>query len=206
MSSSCVGVLLAGGAARRFGGHPKGLARLGGARIADLALAALTGATTSQIVVANDPRAAGWFPGMRVVADEAPGLGPLGGLATALRAADGSPVLVVAWDMPYVATELLTELRRLGEQGRSAVVPIHGATRRAEPLCAWYAAEALETAVALLARGERRAAALLEALPRAVTIGEAELARFGLPSRLFTSVDTPEALAALGGAVDSSGR
>jgi Molybdopterin-guanine dinucleotide biosynthesis protein A len=194
-----------GGRRASFGGGPKGLARLGGARIADLALAALTGATTGQIVVANDPRATGWFPGMRVVADEAPGVGPLGGLATALRAAAGSPVLVVAWDMPYVTTELLTELRRRGERGRSAVVPIHGAARQAEPLCAWYAAEALETAVALLERGERRAAALLEALPRAETMGDAELARFGLPSRLFTSVDTPEALAALGGAFDSSG-
>jgi molybdopterin-guanine dinucleotide biosynthesis protein A len=181
------------------------LARLSGVRIADLALAALRGATTSQIVVANDPRAAGWFPGMRVVADQTPDIGPLGGLATALRAAAGAPVVVVAWDMPFVTTELLTELRRRGEGGASAVVPVHGQDRQAEPLCAWYAADALRTCVALLEAGVRRAAALFDALPRTEIVGDADLARFGAPARLFTSVDTPDALTALGGSLDPSG-
>jgi molybdopterin-guanine dinucleotide biosynthesis protein A len=205
VSRSCVGVLLAGGAARRFGGQPKGLARLDGVRIADLALAALRGATTSQLVVANDPRATSWFPGMRVVADAARGLGPLGGLATALRAAAGAPVIVVAWDMPFVTTELLAELRRRGERGVGAVVPVHGRERQAEPLCAWYAAEALSSCVALLEAGARRAAALFDALPRTEALGDADLARFGAPARLFTSVDSLEVLAALGGTFDPSG-
>jgi molybdenum cofactor guanylyltransferase len=205
VSRSCVGVLLAGGAARRFGRQPKGLARLRGVRIADLALAALRGATTSQVVVANDPQGARWFPGVPVVADQVPGLGPLGGLSSALRAAAGAPVLVVAWDMPFVTTELLLELRRRGEAGASAVVPVHGEAPQAEPLCAWYAAGSLATCQALLEAGARRAAALFEALPRAVTMGDAELAPFGAPARLFASVDTPEALAALGGSFDPSG-
>jgi molybdenum cofactor guanylyltransferase len=205
VSGSCVGVLLAGGAARRFGGHPKGLARVGGSRIADLALAALRGATTSQLVAANDPRAPRWFPGLRVIADETPGLGPLGGLATALRAAAGAPVIVVAWDMPFVTTDLLLELRRRGEAGVSAVVPVHGPERQAEPLCAWYAAESLATCQALLDAGARRAAALFDALPRAVTVDDQDVAPFGPPARLFTSVDSPEALAALGGSFDPSG-
>jgi molybdopterin-guanine dinucleotide biosynthesis protein A len=182
-----------------------GLARLGGVRIADLALAALRGATTSQVVAANDPRAREWFPGMRVVADEVQDVGPLAGLATALRAAAGAPVLVVAWDMPFVSTAFLLELRRRGEVGATAVVPVHGTGRQPEPLCAWYAAEALSTCVALLAAGERRAAALFDALPRTVRVGDAELAPFGAASRLFASVDTPDALAALGGSFEPSG-
>ena len=197
---SCVGVLLAGGAARRFGGQPKGLARLDDVRIADRALAALRVASTRQLVIANVPAAAQWFPGERVVADETPGLGPLGGLATALGAAEGSPVLVVAWDMPFVTAELLGELRRRGEAGARAVVPVHGAEGWAEPLCAWYAPGVLPTCRALLEAGARRAGALLDALlPDAETLGDEELARFGDPARLFTSVDTPDALAALGG-------
>jgi molybdenum cofactor guanylyltransferase len=206
VSGSCVGVLLAGGAARRFGGRPKGLARLGGTRIADLALAALRGATTSQLVAANDARAPRWFPGVRVIADLAPGLGPLSGLATALRAADGAPVIVVAWDMPFVTTDLLIELRRRGESGASAVVPVHGSERQAEPLCAWYAAASFATCQALLEAGARRAAALFDALPRPETMGDQDLAPFGEPTRLFTSVDSPETLAALGGHFDPSER
>ena len=54
------GVLLAGGAARRFGGLPKGLARIHGERIADRVLAALRGAAEKVIVVANDRHSQEW--------------------------------------------------------------------------------------------------------------------------------------------------
>jgi molybdopterin-guanine dinucleotide biosynthesis protein A len=198
---STTGVLLAGGAARRFGGQPKGLARVGGERIADRALAALRAASADCIVVANDPEAAGWFPGERIVADEHAGVGPLAGIATALAAAEGNAVLVVAWDMPFVSDALLREMRRRGEAGASAVVPVHGAEAWAEPLCAWYAPAGLACCRALLAAGSRRAGALFDALPDAERIGGADLERFGDPARLFTSVDTPEQLAALDGTI-----
>jgi molybdopterin-guanine dinucleotide biosynthesis protein A len=199
VSRPCVGVLLAGGAARRFGGAPKGLARLGGKRIADLALLALAAVTREQIVVANDPSAVDWFPGRRVVADEDPTLGPLGGLATALWAAAGAPVLVVAWDMPFVTAGLLGALRDQGERARASVVPVHGVADRAEPLCAYYRPDALAVCLSLLADGERRARALHAALPGARTLQGAELERHGDPARLFTSVDSAERLEALGG-------
>jgi len=177
-----------------------------GVRIADRALAALRDASTAPLVIANDPAAAEWFPGERIVADETPGLGPLGGLATALHAAEGAPILVVAWDMPFVTAELLRELRRRGEAGARAVVPVRGTDGWAEPLCAWYAASALPICRALLEAGARRAGALLDALlPDAETVGDEELARFGDPARLFTSVDTPAALAALGGTMARRG-
>ena len=186
----------------RFGGRPKGLAMLGGRRIADHALSALRGATTAQCIVANDPVAPRWFPGERIVADDTPGLGPLAGISSALHAAGGAAVLVLAWDMPFVTPELLGELRMRGERGASAVVPVHGAGARPEPLCAWYGAASLPTCRALLASGERRASALFEALADAETIGDDELARFGDPSRLFMSVDTRARLAELGGTLD----
>jgi len=197
--SRCVGVLLAGGAARRFRGMPKGLALVDGLRIADRALAALRGATERQIVVANDPRAARWFPGLRTIPDAEAGLGPLYGLHTALEAAEGAPVLVVAWDMPFVTTALLSLLRAVGERGAEAVVPVSGRPPRPEPLCAYYGADALVACASLLERGERRAAALYEALPRATTLGEQALATLGEPARLLLSVDTLESLTALGG-------
>lgn len=199
MGRPCVGVLLAGGAARRFGGAPKGLARLGGVRIADRALLALAAVTREQLIVANDPSADEWFPGRRVIGDDDPGLGPLGGLATALRAAEGAPVLVVAWDMPFVTAGLLGALRDEGAREQASVVPVHGVAERAEPLCAYYRPEALAVCLRLLAAGERRATALHAALPGARLLRGAALARHGDPARLFTSVDTAERLEALGG-------
>jgi molybdenum cofactor guanylyltransferase len=195
----CVGVLLAGGAARRFHGMPKGLALVDGIRIADRALAALRGASDRQLVIANDPRAARWFPGLPVFADAKDDLGPLHGLRTALAAAEGAPVLVVAWDMPFVTAALLSLLRAEGERGASAVVPVAGTPPRAEPLCAYYGGEALAACDVLLARGERRAAALHESLPGAATAHGAVLMALGDPARLLLSVDTLEDLSALGG-------
>jgi molybdopterin-guanine dinucleotide biosynthesis protein A len=170
-------------------------------RIADRVLAALAEATGERIVVANDPRASDWFPGEPVVADATPGLGPLAGLETALAAARGRGALVVAWDMPFVTGPLLRAIRARGESDGRAAVPVLGAPGRAEPLCAYYGPSALAACRALIAAGERRAAALYEALPGAAAMDEGELARFGDPSRMFASVDTPEALASLGGSL-----
>jgi molybdopterin-guanine dinucleotide biosynthesis protein A len=162
-------------------------------------LSALAAVTREQIVVANDPSATEWFPGRRVVADEDPGIGPLGGLATALWAAGGAPVLVVAWDMPFVTAGLLAALRDEGERDRTSVIPVHGVADRAEPLCAYYRPEALPVCLSLIAAGERRARALHAALPGARTLRGAELERHGDPAYLFTSVDSVERLEALGG-------
>lgn len=194
-----MGVLLAGGQARRFDGVPKGLATVDGIRIADRVLAVLRGATDAQLVVSNEEDAQDWFPSLPVFADAQRGLGPLAGIETALRAAAGASVLVVAWDMPFVTTPLLRGMRALGEIGSPAVVPEHGDGRMLEPLCAFYAAETLDVCTLLLERGERSARALFEALPTAITIPDRVLAQHGDPDRLFLSVDTQAELEALAG-------
>ena len=198
----CVGVLLAGGGARRFGGVPKGLARIEGSRIADRVLAALDRATVRQLVVANDPRARLWFPERMVVKDAATGLGPLAGLRTALTAAEGCPVLVVAWDMPFVTAELLRMLRDHGAGADASCAPVHGSGNTVEALCAYYRTDALDTSTRLLTAGERRAHALFDALAagaRAVALPAKALERLGDPARLFRSVDSAADLADVGG-------
>lgn len=192
-------MLLAGGHARRFGGLPKGLAIVKEIRIADRALIALRGASDSQIVISNDSHARLWFPSMYIVADETPGLGPLAGIATALRAADGAAILVIAWDMPFVTAPLMRGMRAVGELASAAVIPSHGAGPIHEPLCAYYPANTLGVCEQLLAAGERRALALRDALPGVMTIPERVLLEHGAPDRLFLSVDSPEQLEALGG-------
>ena len=203
--ASCVGVLLAGGAATRFGGLPKGLAIVDELRIADRILAALRAVTDSQLVVANDVRAVEWFPSVPIVTDRIPGLGPLAGIETALRAANGAAVIVIAWDMPFITAPLLRGMRARGEIGAAAVVPSYGDPPTFEALCAYYAPETLAVCTSLLASGERRARALFAALPSAVTIPERVLMEHGEPARLFLSVDTPRQLEAIGGSIPAPG-
>jgi molybdopterin-guanine dinucleotide biosynthesis protein A len=152
------------------------------------------------VVVANDRAAREWFPGERIVADAQPGLGPLAGIAAGLEAAAGVPVIVLAWDLPFVPAELLHRLRARAAAvaGVDAVVPVHG--EMPQPLCAWYAPSAGAVCGALLGRGERRARMLAERLSRVEFLDDPSLADLGDIERMFTSVDTPERLDAMGGA------
>lgn len=188
----CVGAILAGGRASRFGGARKGLALVGGRRIVDHVAAALARAADELLVVTGADDAGTWLAGVRAVPDVVPDVGSLGGLHAALAHADGADVLVVAWDMPFVDAGLLAALRAGGEAGDAdAVLPRSGARLGGEPLCAWYAARCLPTATSLLAGGERRAGALAAAVRTAWV----DPAPWGEPGRLFANVNTPEELA-----------
>lgn len=188
----CVGVILAGGAATRYGGLPKGLERVGGERIVDRVAAALAPVVDELLLIANDPAASFWLPGVRVAADLRPGEGALGGVHAALSAA-GHDILLVAWDMPFVTSALLEALRAQGERGDADVVlPQSDRSRRGmEPLCAWYGAACLPAVTRALESGDRRVVAFHHAV-RAARMPFDEVRRFGDPAMLFANVNTPE--------------
>lgn len=196
---SCTGVILAGGGATRYGGRPKGLESLGGARIIDRVAAALRGSADELLLVANDAAATAWLPGVRVMPDARRGEGALGGVHAALTHS-ASDVLLLAWDMPFVPTTLLRALRARGETlGVDAVLPESaGSGRGVEPLCAWYSIRCLPAVTAALDAGDRRVIAFHDAV-RVATLSRDEVARFGDPARLFGNLNTPEDLDVLEG-------
>jgi len=192
---NCVGVILAGGGARRFGGQAKGLLAVDGTRIIDRVAAALRDASDELLLVANDPDAGTWLPGVRTAADVRVGDGALGGLHAALAHAGGSAVLVVAWDMPFVPSGLLRALRALGESGTDAAVPESALSGRGvEPLCAWYGPACLAAIERRLDARDRRVVSFFDDV-RLSRLGAAEVARWGDPARLFFNVNAPIDLA-----------
>jgi len=203
-SPRCTGVILAGGPATRFGGRPKGLAPVGGVRIIDRVAAALRFACDELLLVANDPTAASWLAGVPVVADVRPGLGSLGGLLTALVRAT-TPVLIVAWDMPFVPGALLGELRRVGETDRyDVVVPMSGSPRGVEPLCAYYTQACGAAIGRRLDAGDRRVIGFYDDV-RVDRVASDVVQRYGDPDRMFLNVNAPmdlEAAEALTDAAD----
>ncbi|HEU4631553.1 MAG TPA: molybdenum cofactor guanylyltransferase [Gemmatimonadaceae bacterium] len=189
----CTGAILAGGAASRLDGRPKGLELVGGRRILHRVAGALAQVSDDLLLVANAPDAAAWLPGTPVVRDTVRDAGPLGGLQAALAHAPGA-VLAVAWDMPFVSPSLLGELRRRGERGGAdAVVPESAPDGALEPLCAYYASSSLAIVDVVLAEGERRLGALLARL-RVERVPHARVVDWGDPRRLFFNVNTPTAL------------
>ena len=191
----CVGVILAGGEATRFGGQPKGLQLVESERIIDRVAAALREVTDELLLVANDPGAAAWLPGVRTAGAVRTGEGALGGLHAALAHAGGSAALVVAWDMPFVAVGLLRALRALGEAGADAAVPESETSGRGvEPLCAWYGPSCLAAIERRLDAGDRRVVAFFEDV-RVSRFAAADVARWGDPERIFWNVNSPSDLA-----------
>lgn len=187
------GVILAGGGASRFGGHPKGLEQVGGRRIIDRVADALAPTVDGLLLIANDAASGSWLPGIERAADLRPGSGSLGGIHAALAHA-GTAVIVVAWDMPFVPTSLLMELRRAGG-GADAAVPESDSSRRGlEPLCAYYGPPCLPAIERRLDAGDRRVVAFYDDI-RLARVPAAEVSRHGDPALLFLNVNTPDDLA-----------
>jgi molybdopterin-guanine dinucleotide biosynthesis protein A len=158
------GIVLAGGASRRFG-RDKLAESIDGITLLERAIRALTGIVDEVVVVIAPDRAAA-IPGppmpgpvIRYVHDPEPFGGPLVGLRAGLLAAAGSTVLVVGGDMPFMVPGVL---RLLVDAAPAALADAAGVLR---PLpCALDRATALPAADELLAGGERRLRALLTRL------------------------------------------
>ncbi|MEX2157577.1 MAG: molybdenum cofactor guanylyltransferase [Gemmatimonadales bacterium] len=188
------GAVLAGGAARRYGGRPKGLLEVGGRRILDRvvdAVAAVTGAPP--LLVANAPDAPAWRPDLETIPDARPGLGSLGGIYTAVAAAPEA-VLCVAWDMPFVPEGLLRVLiAGATDGGFDAYLPESGGRRGVEPLCAVYGPACRAAIERRLDAGDLKAISF-HADVRVGMLSLALVRQFGDPDELFFNVNTPEDL------------
>jgi len=173
------GAILAGGGATRYGGRPKGLLDVGGRRILDRVVDAVTAAVGAPpLLVANAP-------------DAEPGLGSVGGIYTAVAAGD-DPVLCVAWDMPFLTADLLRTLVD-GAAAYDVFLPESDSRRGLEPLCAVYGPACRAAIERQLARGDRRAIGFHPE----VKVGTLPLERvraFGDPAELFLNVNRPEDL------------
>lgn len=193
MVPHCTGVILAGGGATRYGGRPKGLERVDGRRIIDRVATALQGASDDLLLIANDPAAADWMPGIPTAGDVLVDVGSVAGIHAALVHA-GSPVLLVAWDMPFVPTELLIQLRQQAEaQGSDVAIPESSSRRGVEPMCAYYGSRCRAAIERAIARGDRRVVAWFDDV-RVDRLSAEDVSRFGDPERLFLNVNTPEDL------------
>ena len=166
---------------------------MGGIPILDRLVEAMTAALGGPpLLVANAPDAAAWRGDLRVVPDVRPGLGALGGILTAVAQAP-APVVVVAWDMPFVSAELVRALAR-GLERYDAYLPQSDGRRGAEPLCAAYGPACLAAIGSSLDRGDLRAIGFHAAI-RVGILPHVEVARLGDPALLFYNVNTADDLA-----------
>jgi molybdopterin-guanine dinucleotide biosynthesis protein A len=181
--------VLAGGLSTRYGGLPKGLERVRGVRIIDRVRAALEPVVDDLLLIANDDRASEWLPDVPCAGDVLRDVGSVAGIHAALVHA-GTPVVVVAWDMPFVPPELLRTLRDAG-QDSDAAVPESDSRRGLEPLCAYYSPACTGAIERRIAAGDRRVIAFYDDV-RVARVPAEVVSQFGDPALLFMNVNTPE--------------
>jgi len=192
MGQSMRGTILAGGAASRFGGKPKGLEKVGGERILDRVVKNLQAAAGQPpLLIANAKAAKNWRTDLKVVPDMRPNLGTLGGIYTALTSGEG-PVILVAWDMPFVSVSLLQALIKESE-GFDAFLPEGDRRHGLEPLCAVYRPSCVPAIENCLDREDLRAIAFHPAV-KVGRLPPEEVAKHGNPDELFFNVNTPDDL------------
>jgi len=186
------GAILAGGGATRYGGRPKGLLDVGGRRILDRVVDAVTAAVGAPpLLVANAPDAAAWRSDLATVPDAEPGLGSVGGIYTAVAAGD-DPVLCVAWDMPFLTADLLRTLVD-GAAAYDVFLPESDSRRGLEPLCAVYGPACGPAIERQVAAGDLKAIGFHPQV-RAGRLGLERVREFGDPADLFFNVNTPDDL------------
>ena len=176
--------ILAGGSGSRLGGG-KATVELAGRPLIAYPLEAAVEAGLDPFVVAKRGSA---LPELDCEVSREPDepTHPLLGILTALEVSD-APLLALGCDMPFVTAPLLNWL---AERDPPAVAEVGS---RIEPLLAIYApadAERLRGALA----DEAPLGAAVEALGPE-RLGETQLARFGEPRRLVSSVNTESDLA-----------
>ena len=146
-----VGVILAGGLSRRFGEN-KALARVRGEKLIERVVRTMEPLFDSCLIVANEPHVFS-FLGLPTVEDCVKGLGPLGGIHTALKTIQEPYAFVVACDMPELNPRLIHLLVGLRHNYDVVVPRIDGWL---EALHAVYSKRCLGAVEALLESGSRQ--------------------------------------------------
>jgi molybdopterin-guanine dinucleotide biosynthesis protein A len=190
VNARVTGVIQAGGRSTRMGGEPKALLDLGGRRIIDRVVDALSAVLPDLLVVTNTPDAYA-FLGLPMTPDALPDSGSLGGIYSGLRAVQGDAIFTVACDMPFLTP---AAIRLILQHARDADVVIPRVGDQLETLHALYGLGCLAPMEARITAGKLKITGFFPDV-RVLEIPEAEISRVADPSVIFMNVNTPDELA-----------
>jgi molybdopterin-guanine dinucleotide biosynthesis protein A len=144
--------------------------------------ARIVGQAAGNVTVIGDPAR---YPDLAypVAPDNSPGLGPLGGIHTALSLSRSDRNLIVACDMPDLEAPFLGYLLAAAGEESDCLLPA-GASGRPEPLCGVYHTRCLTVITRALERGVRKVLDSLDGL-RVTILNVPE-------SRCFRNINTPQ--------------
>jgi molybdopterin-guanine dinucleotide biosynthesis protein A len=179
-------VLLAGGRSTRMG-RDKATLLVDGQPLWQRQLATLRMLTPSELFISGRRDGPFASANVEVIEDAVPGLGPLAGIAAALRRAESPRILVLAIDLPAMTADFL---RRLLRQDRPTIPK---QADHYEPLAAVYPKSALPLAEEFLRESDRSMQRFVRRLLADGVIETCEVSPAEAP--LFQNVNRPEDIA-----------
>jgi len=173
-TSSCVGILLAGGLARRMGGGDKVLRMAGGIPLLAHAVAALRPQCEGLVLNANgDPARFAGFA-LPIVADDLPGFkGPLAGILAGLdwiaaRCPDVPLAISVPADTPFLPGDLAARLMDARAKDNALIACARSGGRTHPAVAVWPVSIRSDLRHALVVEDMRKVEAFIQNYSRAV--------------------------------------
>ncbi|MGH6812710.1 MAG: molybdenum cofactor guanylyltransferase MobA [Methylocella sp.] len=193
---NCIGILLAGGRARRMGGGDKALRQLGGIPLLAHAIAALRPQSEGLVLSANGDLAR--FAGfdVPVVADDVPGfMGPLAGVLAGLdwiaaRRPDVALAISVPADTPFLPADLAARLIDARAKDKALIACACSGGRTHQAIAVWPVAIRCDLRHALVVEDMRKVDGFLQNYSRAIAEWPIE------PYDPFFNINDPSDLAA----------
>lgn len=193
MEISFSAYILAGGKSSRFGEN-KALYLWQGKpmvqRVADVVSAAIP----KIFVVANE-QPLYEFIGAPVLTDIIPGLGPLGGVYTALSACSTDYAFLCACDMPHISEAIISfMMEKVADSSADVIIPFDETKNKEnayEPLHAIYSRRCLPAVKQAVEQNKKRIVSFFPQV-KVKTISFEELAAVGDPFLAFKNVNTKE--------------
>ena len=180
------GFVLAGGRSSRMG-TDKALLKFGGSTLLGRAISVLHSLSLDVTIIGDRTR----FSALgTVIEDIYPNAGPLAGIHAALRQSSAELNLILAVDIPFVSSELLSFLLDCAEK-TDAVVTVPRTAGGFQPLCAVYRPAFAGVAEEALRAGKNKIDPLFARVPTRI-IDESELTAGGFSEKLFSNLNTPE--------------
>ena len=183
--------ILAGGESRRLG-QDKSLLQFSGETLIKRIAERFSRLALETIVITNNEDKFNILD-LPVYSDIVQGSGALGGLYTALYRASQPAVALLACDMPFASTDLVTaEIKILESCGKDVVIPVK--PEGLEPMHAVYRRKTCLPAVGrALKRGERRLVSWFQDVS-VYEMSPEETASYDPGSRAFVNINTLEDL------------
>jgi molybdenum cofactor guanylyltransferase len=190
MGNNISGVILAGGANKRFGGITKANVVVNGATIISRIISVIGNLFTEIIIVTGKPEEFREFIQCKIVADQYLNAGPLGGIHAALKASSEEAVFVFAGDMPFPDKKIISDqVIEFNKGDHDVLIPKVG--RLIEPLHAIYKRTVLTDLESFIS--ERKSKAVRDFLSE-VNVGYLQIPDTEQNKKAFTNINSPSDL------------